>query len=68
MAENLFVGTHKSTNKKFREGYDRTFKRERDTTCYCTLEEHDDLFEHEVLTCPRCGCPTDPRILPKDNE
>jgi hypothetical protein len=66
MAENLMVGSHKSTNKKYREGYDRTFKRERIVTNYCTAEDHEELHKNGHSPCPRCGEPTYPRIGRRD--
>jgi hypothetical protein len=63
MAENLMVGSHKGTNKQFREGYDRTFRRrQRELTLYCKVDEHDDFYEAGIKICPRCGDLTDPRI------
>lgn len=62
MAENMFCPGQKTLSAEGKKNWDHTFKKERDTTCYCTVEDHDNLFEHDIKVCPRCGGTTDPRI------
>ena len=33
MAENLYVGSHRTTNKKWRDGWDETFKKPKKSEC-----------------------------------
>jgi len=54
MAENLYVGSHKCTNKNWREGWDRTFglkesqAHKGDPCIYCG-QDHDSV---EIGPCP----------------
>ena len=68
MAENLFVSYHKSSNKKSREGWDRTFGKNRQVAIYCTVEEHQRLHAAGLAMCSKCGQSTDTRIVPVPKE
>lgn len=65
--QNLYVSSHKCSNKEFREGWDRTFgkrtspdpatkqSRSNIEITYCTIYHHNTLYAREVYTCPKCG-------------
>ena len=50
MGKNLMVGTHKSSNAKWRKNYDETFTDKE--TKYNTCEDCGMLYEEKY--CPRC--------------